>query len=284
MRFKFNFIVCLMMGSFVFSDETDRFVSIGGCVTETLFAIGVGEKIVAVDQSSTLPKIVKDLPQVGYIRSISSEGILSMLPTQIFTTTDIGPPNVIKQLGDSGVKLHIFDSPYSFDGILNLITSLSKKIDMVEEGNKLKIELLDIDSKIKKSQSSSLSKSKMVFFMNPGSGSYNAAGGRTKADYLINYIGGENIFNNQFKRYSKVSKEDIIKYNPDVILIGSISNQSSASFEKIFIDDDDFKIISAVNNKKIFVVDMGEYLSFGPSFVNNASLLINRISFDNSGK
>ena len=96
---KFNFIVFLMMGSFVFSDKPDRFVSIGGCVTETLFAIGAGEKIVAVDQSSTLPEIVKDLPQVGYIRSISSEGILSMLPTQIFTTTDIGPPNVITTEG-----------------------------------------------------------------------------------------------------------------------------------------------------------------------------------------
>ena len=72
-------------------DCKERIVTIGGCVTEIIFALDMGKKVVAVDQSSTIPTKVKELPQVGYIRSISSEGILSMFPTKILTTTDIGP-------------------------------------------------------------------------------------------------------------------------------------------------------------------------------------------------
>ena len=79
-------------------DSNDRLVTIGGSITDIVFALGEGKSVVAVDQSSTLPKEVKKLPQAGYVRAISAEGILSMLPTKILSSSDIGPPNVISQL------------------------------------------------------------------------------------------------------------------------------------------------------------------------------------------
>ena len=97
--------------SFIIGQETERIITIGGCVTETVFTLNQGHKVVAVDVSSTIPYKIKKLPQVGYIRAISSEGILSMSPDYILTTTDIGPPKVVEQLRKSGVKMEIFKSP-----------------------------------------------------------------------------------------------------------------------------------------------------------------------------
>ena len=261
-------------------DCKERIVTIGGCVTEIIFALDMGKKVVAVDQSSTIPTKVKELPQVGYIRSISSEGILSMFPTKILTTTDIGPKKVIEQINESGVDFKIFDSPKNFKDILTLISDIATYLDVEKNGENLKSELVALNDKLTDLKKNNKSKPKVVFFMNPSSSSYTAAGSNTKANYLIEYIGGENIFSNDFNKYSKVSKEDIIKYNPDIILVGYFAASASDKMNSLFDSNDNFQSLSAVKNKNIYGVDIGQTLNFGPSFVESSSELINKIYFD----
>ena len=90
-------------------NKNEKIVSIGGSITETIFELGLGNLVIAVDQSSTLPSIVKELPQVGYIRNISSEGVLSMMPTRVITNTDIGPEVAVNEIKSSGIKMKIYD-------------------------------------------------------------------------------------------------------------------------------------------------------------------------------
>ena len=114
--------------------------------------------------------------------------------------------------------------------------------------------------------------------MSPALGSYNAAGSGTRADYLINYIGGENIFTNDFKRYTKVSKEDIIKYNPDIILTGYVRELNKKEVVDIFKNSDEFQSVAAIKNNQLYGVSVGEVLNFGPSFVNTSLNLITKIN------
>tara|TARA_Y100000590_G_C15141691_1_gene796378 strand:- start:5 stop:631 length:627 start_codon:yes stop_codon:yes gene_type:complete len=207
-----------------------------------------------------------------------------MLPTKIFTTTDIGPPMVLEQIKKSGVEFHVFNSPHSFDDILVLIDDISNVLNLNKEANLLKKELLILNNKVVDIKSNYSNNPKMVFFMNPVNGSYTAAGSETRADYLIEFIGGDNIFSAEFNRYSKVSKEQIIKFNPDVILVGSISSSDENLLESIFLDDDDFGALSAIINNAVFSLDMGQLLSFGPTFVSNALELLKRVNFDNANE
>ena len=83
MTFVIKSILIVCFANFIFPsstfEENDRLVTIGGSVTDIVFALGKGDLVVAVDQSSTLPEKVKDLPQAGYVRAISAEGILGHL-------------------------------------------------------------------------------------------------------------------------------------------------------------------------------------------------------------
>ena len=260
--------------SFIFGEKTDRIISIGGCVTETVFVLNQGEKVIAVDISSTIPNKVKKLPQVGYIRNISSEGVLSMMPDYILTTSDLGPPKVVDQLRKSGVKIKIFDSPHSLDEIIDLVDNISVILDVQEKG-KVTIDKMKKESKlINKKIDNYAFNPKIVFFMNPSIGSYTAAGNTTRANYLIQFLGGKNIFSDQFSKYKKVTKEEILKFNPDIILISSYSSDDQKS-SSVFIDSDDFKSVSAVLNNRVVDIDMGKLLSFGPSFTSNVLELIN---------
>ena len=267
-------LLFVIIFSFIFGEKTERIISIGGCVTETVFALNQGEKVVAVDISSTIPNKVKKLPQVGYIRAISSEGILSMMPDYILTTSDLGPPKVVDQLRKSGVKMKIFDSPHSLDGIIDLVDNISVILDVQEQG-KLVIDKMKKESKIMNEKIDNYAfNPKIVFFMNPSIGSYTAAGNTTRANYLIQFLGGKNIFSDQFSKYKKVTKEEILKFNPDIILVSSYSSNDQKS-SSIFIDSDDFKSVSAVLNNRVVDIDMGKLLSFGPSFTSNVLELIN---------
>ena len=94
-------------GKVVLVEDTSRIVSLGGAVTEIVFALGFGEKVVGVDASSSYPEAVNDIAKVSYHRRLSAEGIISLAPTLIIATTEAGPPEVIQQLRSAGVTILI---------------------------------------------------------------------------------------------------------------------------------------------------------------------------------
>ena len=56
----------------------DRVVSLGGSVTEIVAALGEGDRLVGRDTTSTVPETVRALPDLGYVRALSAEGVLSV--------------------------------------------------------------------------------------------------------------------------------------------------------------------------------------------------------------
>ena len=104
------------LGNQVTVTDISRIVVINGDVTEVVFALGLGENVVAVDTSATHPAEVTNLPQVGYQRRLSAEGVLSMDPTVVIGNTNAGPPEVIEQIRATGVPVVILESVTTVDG------------------------------------------------------------------------------------------------------------------------------------------------------------------------
>ena len=273
----FYFLFFLLINISFLKSDSAKIVTIGGAVTETVFSLGLGNQVIAVDISSKYPSKVTSLPQVGYLRAISSEGILSMYPDLILTTSEIGPPKVIEQIKDSGVDIQIFESPQDFEGIIQLISNVGKYLHVAEKANKLNEKILTMKNRLDIEKSKYEDKPKIIFFYNPSENSYLAAGSGTRGDYLIEFIGGENVFSNEFSKYKKITKEDVVSFNPDIILVGSSRSQNIDQLLSIFTDKVEFETVNAVKNNRVIYADVGKYLTFGPSFVKNASFLINQI-------
>ena len=87
-----------------FAMETQRIVTVGGAATEIVFALGVGESVVATDLSSIYPPEARELPMVGYVRNVSPEGILSMEPDLVIATGAFGPPTARQTMERLDVK------------------------------------------------------------------------------------------------------------------------------------------------------------------------------------
>ncbi len=73
--------------------DSSRIVSIGGAITEIIYALGLDGRIVGVDTTSLYPpEALKRTPNVGYMRALSAEGILSLKPSWVIAIQGSGPP------------------------------------------------------------------------------------------------------------------------------------------------------------------------------------------------
>ncbi|MCA9516867.1 MAG: ABC transporter substrate-binding protein, partial [Myxococcales bacterium] len=85
--------------------DTSRIVVAGGPLTEIVFALGAGDRVVGVDRTSIFPPEVRALPSVGMFGELGAEGILALSPTAIVATTEAGPAAVLEQLAAAGVDI-----------------------------------------------------------------------------------------------------------------------------------------------------------------------------------
>lgn len=92
------------------ADLPQRWVSAGGALSEWVSALGGESKLVGVDTTSQHPESLQALPSIGYQRSLSAEGILSLCPDILIGTEEMGPPPVLAQVKAAKVKVELFSA------------------------------------------------------------------------------------------------------------------------------------------------------------------------------
>ena len=115
------------------ADNDDRIVAAGGSVTETIFFLEKDENLVARDLTSNFPQEALELPSKGYVRNLSSEGLLSLKPTLILAEADVGPNNVIEQVKKTSIELRIVPDDYSEEGILSKALCVGSILNVDDE-------------------------------------------------------------------------------------------------------------------------------------------------------
>lgn len=92
-------LIGLLSLACVFSAQSaDRLVVAGGSLSELIYAMGIGNRVVGVDETTSYPPETAALPHIGYWKQLSSEGILSLHPDSFITWQDAGPQIVLDQL------------------------------------------------------------------------------------------------------------------------------------------------------------------------------------------
>ncbi len=250
--------------------DNNRIVAAGGSVTEILYLLEQSKKIVAADVTSVYPKEVKHLPSIGYVRNLSSEGILSVSPTLILGEDDMGPPNVIEQLNNLSVDVRIIKEIQNSNGILEKIECISNIVNVKKENKRIITDSIVpaiISLNEIKSKNETLGKRVMLILSMKGTSPI-IAGNNTSGNSFIKMIGAKNIYES-VEGWQAVSEESIINYNPDFIIIPQKdlhknSNISSIKNNKIFA-----KTNAGKNNG--FISDDGmAILGFGPRTIFSA--------------
>ena len=109
--------------------DASRLVTIGGSITEIVYALGEESRLVARDSTSIYPAAALSLPDVGYMRALSPEGVLSVDPSAILALEGSGPRDAIDVLAKASVPLVMVPETFDRDGILDKIRIVGAALD-----------------------------------------------------------------------------------------------------------------------------------------------------------
>ncbi len=248
----------------IFAD-TSRIAAIGGSITEIVYALGEEGHLVARDSTSRYPAAAMALPDVGYMRQLSAEGVLSVNPSGILALQGSGPREAVDVLKKSSVPFIDVPEHYSHDGILEKIRIVGKALGVDAKAETLAAET-DAKLKAAEKQTASIKQRKRILFvLSIQGGKILAAGSDTAGDGIIKLAGAVNAVEG-FSGYKAMSDEAIVTARPDVILAMKNAGPPIAEAELFAIPS--ITSTPAGEGRKLILMDGGYLLGFGPRTAN----------------
>lgn len=196
----------------------ERVVSLGGAVTEIVVALEQGHRLVARDATSTWPPEVEGLTDVGYMRSLSPEGVLSVAPDLILAAEGAGPAQAVAML--RAARVPYVDVPEATDGagVLEKIAVVAEALGVPDRGAALAEGLAAELDRLEGLRAGVDRPARVLFVLSMRGGRLMASGTGTGADGIIRLAGGANVIT-EFEGYRLLSDEAVLAASPEVVLM-----------------------------------------------------------------
>lgn len=195
--------------------KPERIVSLAPNVTEMLFALGLGERVVGVSENCNYPPEAKRKPKVGGYARPSAERILSVRPDLVIASRG-NPPEVLRQLERAGVAVYGAD-PQTIDQVIALARRLGRLTGEAQAGRSLASDLGQRVKRIRARTSRIPEDQRPQVVLIVSDEPLFVAGSETFLDDLITSAGGRNAAAD-YRGFSKLSQEAAATLTPDVII------------------------------------------------------------------
>lgn len=244
-----------------FKDAT-RLVTIGGSLTEIVYALGEEGRLIARDTTSTFPPEAAELPDIGYMRQLAPEGVLSVAPSAILALEGSGPPETIDVLTKASVPLVLVPEKFDREGILTKIRYVGAALGQDGKAESLAARVASEIAAAEGLTKHISEHKRVLFILSLQDGRVLASGKGTAADGIIRMAGGRNAVD-AFSGYKPVSDEAIIKAQPDIILMMDRGGDLDASDAEL-LSNAAIAATPAGKNSAIVRMDGSYLLGFGP--------------------
>lgn len=242
------------------SAET-RLITIGGAITETVYALGLQSHLVAVDTSSIYPEAATKLPNIGHERTLSIEGTLAQHPSLVIASSEAGPAAVIDQLRQVGVNVVIVKVEHGIEGAKRKIQAVADALGKSSEGKEL-TEKIDIELVKLPAPKPMEQRRKVLFIYARGGGMLNVSGTGTAAHAVIEAAGGRNAVT-EYTNYKPLTAEGAVNAAPDIILVTSRGLEGMGGTEQL-LRLPGLAETPAGRARRVVAIDDLKLLGFGP--------------------
>mgnify|MGYP001793582770 CR=1 FL=1 len=249
-----------------------RVVAVGGSVTEIVYALGLEDRLLAVDSTSLYPAAATELPNVGYMRQLSAEPILALGPELVLAIEDSGPPAALDQLRDAGVPVVIVPDPYTPEGVLAKIDMVATALGVEEKGRALHSKVAAELAAVREAFGGIGERPRVLFLLAVSKSRAALAAGRdTSAEGIIALAGGINAIDG-FESYKPLSPEAAVAAAPEVLLVGSRSLDLMGGMDSLLAIPE-IALTPAGRERRVVVIDTLLLLGFGPRTAQAAAQL-----------
>ncbi|MBI5975114.1 helical backbone metal receptor [Staphylococcus canis] len=241
-------------GSEKTSSEKDpqRSISLMPSNTEILYALGEGDKVVGVSTVDDYPSDVKNKEQFDAM-NLDKEDLIKAQPDLILAheSQKAAQGKILKSLKDSGVHVEYIKDAQSIEEMYGTFEEIGQLTGKSEAAKQL---IKDTQNNIKKIKNSipKTDKQPSVFIEVSSQPETYTVGRDTFLNDMLKQLGAKNVFSD-IEGWPKVSKEQIIQRNPDVMI--TISGDSTKAYQKEVQQRSGFEVINAVKNNRIIALN-----------------------------
>lgn len=236
--------------------EVNTIISTAPSNTEVLVALGLADKLVAVDKySADVEGISEDLPKIDF-RNPDAEAIIALNPDIVIASghNKAGDEDPFALIKEAGIPVAYIPSSYSIDGIYGDIEFIASLTDTEKEGKDLINSMKKEVEAIKAIGDTITDKKNIYFEIGAGSGLY-TFGNETFLNEMIETIGATNIFGEE-NSWITVTPEAVIDANPDVILANTPgTNEAGLTAVEDIKSREGWDTITAVKNSDVYQID-----------------------------
>ncbi len=238
-----------------------RVVSISANTTETLFAVGAGDRVVGRSRYCDFPQAALALPIVGGYVDPNLEAVLALRPDLVVGARGPLGPGFVRALEEHGIATYFPDTE-RFDDIVTMIEGIGARTDHVDGAAQLVASMRARRDQIARAVASLPRPRVLLLF---SSKPVSAAGNGSFPDEMLTLAGATNVVQSG-GRYPTLSLENVIALDPDVILRAEMGSAAAPL-------DEPWSTVRAVREKKVVVLEDETILRPGPRLFDGVATL-----------
>ncbi|MBN1458793.1 MAG: ABC transporter substrate-binding protein [Armatimonadetes bacterium] len=240
-----------------------RIVSTSPTVTEMLFALGAGDRVVAVTEQCDYPPEAVGLPRIGGFWTPSVEKVLGVNPDLVIAQRG-NPPDFVKVLRKSGVPVFTID-PQTMDGIFQSMRQTARLIGKKEAGSALIGDMEARLAAVKKRVESVPERERKTAFMVLQVTPLWTAGSGTFLDDAMQAAGARNIAH-EVSGWRAFGTESLLVANPDFIVASTMAGDPERMRTEI-VSNPVLKRLTAVKEESVLLLEADPLMRAGPRIV-----------------
>ncbi len=267
-------VVCWVLGGTAYACErpaadASRLAIAGGSITEVVYLLGQESRIVATDTTSDYPPEAIEYPSVGYVRNLSTEGLLSLDPTLILGEDDMGPPAVLAQIEQAGIEAIKIPETHTAAGIVEKIRCIATILGVEARAEEvIETQLATRLVVLSKLSARTVKRPRVAVVLGLRDGVPLGAGRDTSGQGLIEMAGAENVFAT-FDGWKPVSMEAMVQADPDFFVVPKRGVDDAGGAASL-LDHPALRLTAAAREGNLITMDGMSMLGFGPRTLESA--------------
>lgn len=264
-------------GSKIFVDELgnkillkskpSKIISAAPHITEIIYAIDAQNLLVGRTSFCNYPDDVKQIPVVGDLLNLNFEKIVHLQPDLIFMTVEGNTKETYDKVNSLGVQVYV-TNPRNIEGIFNSIRKIAVVLGRKDTAETL---IKSFEERLKKIHQLRLKKETAMFVVSLVP--LMVAGPNTFINDLMKQVNLENISPNSISSYPILSREEVLKKNPEWIIL-----PEGYSLKEILDNYPEWKNLSAIKQRKVIFVNADLFFRPGPRFIEAVEFLVSKLN------
>lgn len=249
--------------------DTTRIVTVGGAVTEIVYALGFGDRVVAVDITSSFPASVKGKPSVGYMRALSPEGVVALSPKLVLAIEGSGPTAAVEVLSQASIPFVVVPEGHDEAAVVRKVRFIAEALGVPEKGEAMAKQIAEDFAALSAMRAKIATRRNAVFVLAVGNGTPTVAGEQTSAEGIFKLAGIDNAIRGT-NGYKPATPEATLAAAPQAV-VTMIERNHGLGADVMFALPA-FAGTPAANDKRLVSVP-SYYLTFGPRTAHAAQKL-----------